>query len=112
MKTSGFLAICKLRLLDIHALRVRYISLCEIRYDINPLRPAGHIECKAHIESHWDISKIPQGIYIAAKAKLLLYASIVEIVSVVSSRTSRRTLTVSRFVKIETLLSVARVLIS
>ena len=37
---------------DIFALRQnRYIFACaQIRYDINPPRPVGHIECIAHIE--------------------------------------------------------------
>ena len=36
-----------------------------MRYDINPLYPAGYIASAGHIAPHRGISQIPKGIYIA-----------------------------------------------
>jgi hypothetical protein len=47
---------------DIFAMQKRYIA-CAIRYDINPLRPAGHIGRVAPIDGEANIEN-PMGIYI------------------------------------------------
>ena len=48
--------------LDIFASQNRYIANA-IRYDINPTRPAGHIECNAHIEHKAHIERPDRDLY-------------------------------------------------
>ena len=98
---------------DIFVSQNRYIFLRKIRYDINFSCPVGHIECVAHIEHLLCISKILTGFISMIKVDNVNFyqASIVEMVIVVSSKTSSKTRTVSSAVKIVTLFSVARLLI-
>ncbi len=55
---------------DIFASQNRYIRfadsiylLAQIRYDINPARPAGHIECEVHIERYAYIENPVRDLY-------------------------------------------------
>ena len=53
---------------DIFAVAKSIYGLCpfdiaSLRYDINPTRPAGHIECYAHIEHEVYIEKPARDLY-------------------------------------------------
>ena len=69
MKRALALAICFAVQNSIYLPAANSIYGFAIRYDINPRLRSKHIECEAHIDSRREISKILQGIYIAANKK-------------------------------------------